>query len=164
MRQSWDGYFIELTKLVASRATCCRKKFGCVLTKNNRIIATGYNGAPKGLPHCLDVGCLMVNSHCVRTIHAEVNALLQAGNDAEGSTLYVSGLPCANCLKLILQCGVKRVVFIEAYRPEDLACWSDAFHNIDFEIWDELEHETLTFDGYNEFIEYLNSLNQHEKD
>jgi dCMP deaminase len=92
---------------------------GAVLVKNRRIKGTGYNGSPKGLPHCDDVGCYMKNNHCRRTIHAEVNCLLEvAPPDREDASLYVTHMPCPECQKLIITCGIKRVVFCEEYSPE----------------------------------------------
>ena len=90
-RPDWDLYFIKIAKEVASRSTCPRAAVGAVIVKDNRILATGYNGAPEGEPHCEDVGCLMVDNHCQRAIHAETNAIAQAakhGVSVEGATLY----------------------------------------------------------------------------
>ncbi len=111
---------MAIARIVATRGTCDRLRGSAVLVKNNRIISTGYNGSPPGLPHCDDVGHMMEEGHCIRTIHAEHNALLQAavipGASTEGSTLYVKYLPCAHCCKYIVACGVKRVVYADFYR------------------------------------------------
>ena len=122
VRPSWDEYFMAITRIVAARGTCDRLYAGAVLVKNKRIIATGYNGAPPGLPHCNEVGHLMEEGHCVRTIHAEHNVLLQAavisGASTEGSTLYTKFNPCLHCAKYVVAAGVKRVVVGKIYRGE----------------------------------------------
>jgi len=104
---------------VASRSTCPRKHVGAVVVRDKTILATGYNGSVRGLPHCEDVGCMVEDGHCVRTIHAEVNALIQAakhGTRVEGATIYVTASPCWNCFKCIANTGIQRVVFGEFYR------------------------------------------------
>ncbi|MAF24110.1 dCMP deaminase [bacterium] len=119
-RPSWDDYFMALVKIVASRGSCDRLYTGAVLVKDKRIIATGYNGSPPGQPHCDDVGHLLEEGHCVRTIHGEHNALLQAarigGATTDGSTMYTKYSPCVHCTKYIIASGVKRVVIGEIYR------------------------------------------------
>ncbi len=119
-RPSWDDYFMAIAKIIASRGTCDRLYAGAVLVKNNRIISTGYNGSPPGLPHCHDAGHLLEDGHCVRTVHGEHNALLQAavqgGTSTTGSTLYTKYSPCIHCTKYIIACGVKRVVMAKVYR------------------------------------------------
>lgn len=122
---------MAMVKIVASRGTCDRLYTGAILVKNKRIIATGYNGSPPGLPHCQDVGHLLEEGHCVRTIHGELNCLLQAarqgGNDTEGSTLYSKYSPCVHCVKYIIACAVKRVVVGKIYRnPEALKMLEEA--------------------------------------
>lgn len=128
-RPSWDEYFMKIMNEVASRATCDRGRSGCVITKDNHILVTGYVGSPKGLPHCYDVGHDMktvthedgtTSDHCVRTAHAEQNAICQAamlGIPLEGSTLYCRMTPCANiCAKMIINCGIRRVVCERRYK------------------------------------------------
>ena len=119
-RPSWNDYFMALVKIVSMRGTCDRLYTGAVLVKDNRIMATGYNGSPPGLPHCSDVGHLMEEGHCVRTVHGEHNALLQAaksgGVSTDGSTLYSKYSPCIHCTKYVITCGVKRVVIGKVYR------------------------------------------------
>ncbi|MFA6410396.1 MAG: cytidine/deoxycytidylate deaminase family protein [Candidatus Buchananbacteria bacterium] len=121
-RPSWDDYFMAIAKIIAARGTCDRLYAGAVLVKNNRIISTGYNGSPAGLPHCNDVGHLLEDGHCVRTIHAEHNAVLQAalqgGTSTAGSTLYLKYSPCIHCTKYIIAGGIKRVVMGKVYRNE----------------------------------------------
>lgn len=119
MRTNKDLYWMNIAREVAAAATCKRRKVGAVLTRNNRIISSGYNGSPEGLEHCVDVGCDMVNGHCVRTVHAEANVLIQAGLDGsetEGTTLYTIASPCRACMGLIINARVKRVVYVDPYR------------------------------------------------
>lgn len=119
-RPTWDDYFMAITKLIASRSTCDRLYAGAILVKDNRIISTGYNGSPPGLPHCTDVGHLLEDGHCVRTIHGEHNAILQAAvhgsTSTVGSTMYTKYTPCIHCTKYVISAGVKRVVFGKVYR------------------------------------------------
>ncbi len=122
-RPSWDTYFIDITLEVAKRATCLRAQVGAIIVKDKRILTTGYNGAPKGLPHCLDEGCEMVGGHCVRSLHAEQNAILQAaeyGVSLEGGTIYITHQPCVTCAKMIINAGIRRVVYAGLY-PDELA-------------------------------------------
>ncbi|MFC2134534.1 cytidine/deoxycytidylate deaminase family protein [Bacteroidota bacterium] len=122
IRPSWDEYFLKIREAVSLRATCDRGKTGVVITKNNTIIATGYVGSPPGLPHCNEAGHLMrkvtyedgeTREHCLRTIHAEANAICHAakhGVNLDGSTLYCKMEPCDTCAKLVIAAGIKRVV------------------------------------------------------
>lgn len=121
-RPSWDDSFLEVARVAARRATCDRKHVGCVITIRNRIVATGYNGSIAGLEHCDAVGHDMLNGHCVRTVHAEANAVADAarrGVSLDGATAYVTAFPCWLCFKLIAQAGIRRIVYEEAYRVED---------------------------------------------
>ena len=115
-----DDYFMKICKIVSERATCPRKSVGCVVVKGNRIIATGYNGAPKGFNHCSQVGCMVKDNHCIRVMHAEMNALLFAGKEASDSTLYCTVLPCDLCMKMAVQAGVSRIVYCEDYNKQDI--------------------------------------------
>lgn len=119
-RPTWDDYFMAMAKIVSMRGTCDRLYSGAILVKNNRVIGTGYNGSPPNLPHCDEVGHLIEEGHCVRTIHGEHNALLQTaahgGVSTEGSTLYTKYNPCIHCTKYIIACGVKKVVVGKIYR------------------------------------------------
>jgi dCMP deaminase len=128
-RPSWDEYFIEITKLVATRSTCLRRKVGAIFVRDRRILATGYNGAPKGLRHCEEVGCLRERlkipsgerHELCRGVHAEQNAIVQAatsGVNLEGATLYSTTYPCILCSKLIINAIIKRVVYLEEYYTE----------------------------------------------
>ena len=129
MRPSWDEYFMDITKVVANRATCLRRKVGAVLVKDNHILASGYNGAPAGLNHCLEIGCLREQQNIpsgqrhelCRGLHAEQNALIQAavhGVAIKGATIYVTHQPCVLCAKMIINAGIKRVVFDGSYPDE----------------------------------------------
>lgn len=123
-RPSWDEYFCAITRAVATRATCSRKAVGALLVKNKLILATGYNGAPAGLRHCdhRDGGDLQ-NGHCARSTHAEQNAIVQAarhGISIEGATLYCTNNPCLACTKLLINAGVRRIVYEDSY-PDPLA-------------------------------------------
>jgi dCMP deaminase len=114
---------MEITLDVSKRSTCLRANVGAIVVKDKRILTTGYNGAPKGLPHCLDEGCEMVGGHCVRSLHAEQNAILQAaeyGVPLEGATIYTTHQPCVTCAKMIINAGLKRVVYAGQY-PDELA-------------------------------------------
>lgn len=112
-RPSWDEYFLKLAMLASERATCPRMHCGCVLVKDRFVLATGYNGSLPGQPHCEDVGCLIVDNHCVRTNHAEMNALIQAarhGINTTGATAYITNMSCTTCAKALIAAGIKRVV------------------------------------------------------
>ena len=122
-RPSWDDYFLQIAFTVAQRSTCDRAHVGCALVRDRRILTTGYNGAPAGLPHCDDVGHLLVDGHCVRTLHAEQNALIQAalhGVGTEGATAYVTHQPCLTCAKMLINAGIRRVVYAGHY-PDPLS-------------------------------------------
>ncbi|MGB5374209.1 MAG: dCMP deaminase family protein, partial [Polyangiales bacterium] len=115
-RASWDQYFMDIAVVVATRSTCPRKHVGSVIVRDKTILSTGYNGSVRGLPHCDEVGHMMVDGHCVRTIHAEVNAIIQAaknGSRIDGASIYVTASPCWNCFKAICNVGIKRIIFEE---------------------------------------------------
>jgi len=123
MRVSWDRYFMNLAVQAATRSTCPRKHVGAVIVRDKAVLATGYNGSLRRLPHCTDVGCLIENDHCVRTVHAEANAILQAarhGVRIDGADIYVTASPCWECFKLIANAGIRRVLYGEFYRDERL--------------------------------------------
>ena len=124
MRPDWDSYFLKIALAVSERSTCERALVGCVLVLEKRILTTGFNGSPSGQPHCDDVGHLMVEGHCVRTIHAETNAIIQAalhGVSSRGSTCYVTHFPCLNCTKVLINAGITRLVFSQDYRQDPIA-------------------------------------------
>jgi dCMP deaminase len=114
---------MEIARTVATRATCPRATVGAVLTRKKRILTTGYNGAPRGVAHCLDVGCTLVDGHCLRATHAEANAIVQGalhGVSLEGATAYCTHQPCAGCSKLLISAGVVRIVYRDPY-PDAVA-------------------------------------------
>jgi dCMP deaminase len=118
MRPGWDEYFMEVARTVATRATCPRASVGAVVVRDHRILTTGYNGAPRHVAHCTEVGCLIENGHCLRTTHAEANAVVQGalhGVSLAGATAYATHQPCLSCSKLLISAGVIRIVFGEAY-------------------------------------------------
>src|ERR1051326_6426957 len=120
-RASWDEYFMSIAQVVATRSTCPRKYVGAVLVRNRTILSTGYNGSIRGVPHCADVGHMMQEGHCVPTIHAEANAIIQGmrnGVMIEGATNYVTASPCWNCFKQLANSGVTRIVYGEFYRDQ----------------------------------------------
>lgn len=120
-RASWDEYFMRIAAEVATRATCDRKHVGAVIVRDRSILATGYNGSIRGLPHCSEEGHMMVDGHCVRTIHAENNAIIQAARNGvriDEGDIYVTASPCWNCFKMIANAGIKRICFGEFYRDE----------------------------------------------
>jgi dCMP deaminase len=129
-RLGWDAYFLRIASIVAERSTCLRAKVGAVIVRDRNIIATGYNGSPAGLPHCLEVGCLLytstdpdgnVEENCFRTIHAEINAIAQAakhGSMIAGGDLYITHSPCIHCLKVLLNVGVQRICYGKPYKIE----------------------------------------------
>ena len=131
VRPDWDEYFMEIAEVVRKRSTCLRRKVGAIIVKDSRILATGYNGAPAGVPHCGEVGCLRAQLNVpsgerhelCRGIHAEQNAIVQAaylGVSIDGSTLYCTNQPCVLCAKMLINAGVKRIVIKEGY-PDELA-------------------------------------------
>jgi dCMP deaminase len=118
-RASWDEYFMNIARVVASRSTCDRKFVGSVIVRDKTILSTGYNGSIRGMPHCSEVGHMMDDGHCVATIHAETNAVLQAAKNGvaiEGGTVYVTASPCWACFKMITNAGINRIVYGEFYR------------------------------------------------
>jgi dCMP deaminase len=118
MRPGWDEYFMEVARTVATRATCPRASVGAVLVRDHRILTTGYNGAPGHVAHCTEVGCELVNGHCLRSTHAEANAIVQGalhGVGLKGATAYCTHQPCVNCAKLLISAGVERIVYRDAY-------------------------------------------------
>lgn len=154
-RPTWDEYFMEVANAIAKRATCDRGRSGCVIAKDNQILATGYVGAPAGLPHCDDVGHQMkkmlhedgtITEHCVRTVHAEQNAICQAakrGVAINGATLYCRMTPCRTCAMLIINCGIVRVV--AEYRYHDAAESEEMFKMAGIKL-QYVHNEVLKYD------------------
>ncbi len=124
MRPDWDSYFMKIAYAVSERSTCDRAFVGCVLVLDKRILTTGFNGSPAGQAHCDEIGHLIVDGHCVRTIHAETNAIIQAalhGVSTKGATCYVTHYPCINCAKALINAGVTRLVYETSYNIDALA-------------------------------------------
>jgi len=130
-RLPWPTYFMCIARLVAERATCVRRKVGAIAVKDKRILATGYNGAPSGLPHCLDIGCLREQlgvpsgqrHEICRGLHAEQNVIIQAathGVRLSGAEIYCTTQPCLICAKMLINCGIKAIFFAEGY-PDELS-------------------------------------------
>jgi len=130
-RPSWNQYFSSITRMVATRSTCLRRHVGAILVKEKRILSTGYNGAPAGLKHCIEVGCLREEAgipsgtrhELCRALHAEQNAIVQAayhGISIAGSTLYCTNKPCVICSKMLINAGIQRIFYDEGY-DDDLA-------------------------------------------
>jgi len=120
-RSDWDTYFMEIARVVATRATCDRKHVGAVLVRDRTILSTGYNGSIRGLAHCDEVGHMMENGHCVATVHAEANSIIQAAKNGvriDGATIYTTASPCWPCFKLIGNAGLTRIVYGEFYRDD----------------------------------------------
>ena len=121
-RPDWDEYFIQIARTVSIRATCDRKHVGAVIVVNKQMLAAGYNGSVQGMPHCDDIGHDMQDGHCVRTIHAEMNAMAQAarhGVAIEGATVYTTASPCWDCFRVLVNAGITRLVYAEPYRAEE---------------------------------------------
>jgi dCMP deaminase len=121
IRTEWDNYFMRIATEVSTRSTCDRKFVGAVIVREKMILSTGYNGSIRGLAHCDEIGHEMVEGHCVRTVHAEANAIVQAARNGvtiEGADIYVTASPCYNCFKLIANAGIRRIYYKELYRDE----------------------------------------------
>lgn len=146
-RPSWDQYFMEVALVVAKRSTCRRHQIGAIVVKDKRILATGYNGAPMGLPHCIDIGCLRdqlgiasgERHEICRGLHAEQNAIAQCafhGIAVKGGTLYCTHQPCILCAKLIINAGISRVVYLHGY-PDQFARETLEAANVETERFQE---------------------------
>ena len=120
-RASWETYFMNIAHEVATRSTCDRKHVGAVIVRGKTILSTGYNGSVRGMHHCDEIGHEMENGHCVRTIHAEANAVVQAARNGvriDNSEIYVTASPCYDCFKMIANAGINKIYFGEFYRDE----------------------------------------------
>lgn len=128
-RVSWHEYFMNIAEQVATRSTCGRKHVGAVIVRDRTILSTGYNGSLRGAPHCEEVGHDMENDHCVRTVHAEANAVAQAAKQGvriDESEIYVTASPCLTCFKLVANAGIRKVFFKEFYRDERITKYAEA--------------------------------------
>lgn len=144
-RISWKQYFMSQSHLIALRSTCERLTVGATIVRDNRIIAGGYNGSVSGSDHCIDEGCYVIDGHCVRTVHAETNAILQCakfGVQTDGAEIYVTHFPCLQCCKSIIQAGIKTVYYAADYRnhPYATELFRDAGVNVELI---PLEKETM---------------------
>ena len=138
-RADWDEYFMNIARVVASRSTCDRKFVGAVIVREKTILSTGYNGSIRKLPHCSEVGHMMENNHCVATIHAEANAIIQAAKNGvciNGATIYTTASPCWPCFKLVANSGIRRICFGEFYRDRRI-----------FDFAKKLKIELVKLDG-----------------
>lgn len=123
-RIKWQDYFMAQSQLLALRSTCRRLSVGATIVKDNRIIAGGYNGSVAGEVHCIDDGCYIEEGHCIRTVHAEMNALLQCakmGVPTTGAEIYVTHFPCIHCTKSIIQAGISKIYYAENYKNHPYA-------------------------------------------
>lgn len=131
VRAPWNEYFMRIALEVATRSTCDRKHVGAVIVRDKTILSTGYNGSIRGLPHCDDAGHMMENDHCVATVHAEANAIIQAAKNGvaiNGAAIYISASPCWNCFKLIANSGLKQIFYHEFYRDKRILEFAKACH------------------------------------
>ena len=122
-RPTWNVYFMEIAQQVSKRSTCDRKNVGAVIVRDKVILSTGYNGSIRGVKHCDEIGHLIENSHCVRTVHAEVNAVAQSamnGTEIKNSSIYLTASPCWPCFKVIVNSGINKIYFGEFYRDEKI--------------------------------------------
>jgi len=123
-RIPWDQYFMLQALVISTRSTCNRLSVGATIVRDKRIIAAGYNGSVSGDDHCLDEGCYLVDGHCVRTIHAEMNAVLQCakfGEATDGAEIYVTDFPCLQCTKMLLQAGIRKITYLRNYNIDPYA-------------------------------------------
>jgi dCMP deaminase len=123
-RIDWDQYFMTQATLLSLRSTCTRLSVGAIIVRDRRVIAGGYNGAVSGDVHCIDEGCYLVDGHCVRTIHAEMNAVLQCaklGVVTDGAEVYVTDFPCLQCTKMLLQAGIVKINYLRNYHNDQYA-------------------------------------------
>ena len=121
VRVNWHEYFMNIASEVATRSTCDRKHVGAVIVRDKTILSTGYNGSVRGLPHCDDAGHMMQDGHCVATIHAEANAIIQAAKNGvrvDGADIYITASPCWNCFKIVTNAGIKNIYYGEFYRDD----------------------------------------------
>lgn len=118
-RLTLDQYFMDIAIAAARRSTCPRKSVGAVIAMDGNFVSSGYNGSPKGAGHCDDVGCLIIDNSCKRTVHAEINAIIFARRDLTGGTCYATLEPCLACTSALINAGIERIVFLESYPKND---------------------------------------------
>lgn len=130
MRPSWDTHFMNMAQVAAEMSTCPRASVGCVLVRDKHFLSSGFNGSPSGMDHCTDTGCLMVDGHCTRALHAEQNAIIQCalhGISTQGATCFVTHFPCVICAKMLINAGIWRVVYLNDYtnaRGDEFFKWA----------------------------------------
>lgn len=158
-RISWDQYFMAQSHLLALRSTCTRLMVGATIVRDKRIIAGGYNGSVSGSVHCIDEGCYVIDGHCVRTVHAEANALLQCakfGVPTDGADMYVTHFPCLQCSKQLIQSGIQTVYYAKDYRNHEYAI--NLFKEVGIET-KKVELDYLAVDTkYQEKLSFVNKL------
>ncbi|TFJ94057.1 ComE operon protein 2 [Lentibacillus salicampi] len=158
-RISWNQYFMAQSRLLALRSTCTRLMVGATIVRDKRIIAGGYNGSVSGGVHCIDEGCYVIDGHCVRTVHAEANALLQCakfGVPTEGAEIYVTHFPCLQCCKQIIQAGIKTLYYAEDYKNHPYAV--ELFAEAGIETKQVALTELAVDDHYREKEKYIREL------
>ena len=143
-RADWNRYFMNIARQVATRSTCDRNHVGAVIVRDRTILSTGYNGSIRGMPHCDDVGHDIVNDHCVATVHAEANAIIQAAKNGvgiDGADIYTTASPCWDCFNLVANAGLKRIFFDRFYRFEkiDFVCAELGIELVDLSKGDDEE-------------------------
>ena len=139
-RVSWNSYFMQIANVVAIRSTCDKASVGCVIVKDRRIVATGYNGAPSGMEHCIEVGCLIKDGHCIRSLHAEVNAILMCaehGVSTRGAIVYTTMLPCWHCSLMLINAGIKKIYFANDY-IDDRGDQKELFKKVKIELFKQI--------------------------
>jgi len=169
MRLSWDQFFMAQSHLIANRSTCSRLAVGAIIVRDRRMISAGYNGSISGGIHCSDEGCYVIDGHCVRTIHAEMNAILQCakfGVPTQGSEIYVTHFPCLQCCKAIIQSGITTVYYANDYKNHPYAI--ELFESAKVETvhvpYDKSFEEQSTQDKLSFVAELLNELEAKQVD
>ncbi len=162
-RITWDQFFMAQSHLLALRSTCTRLAVGATIVRDKRIIAGGYNGSISGDDHCIDKGCYVVDNHCVRTVHAETNALLQCakyGTPTNGADLYVTHFPCLPCTKSIIQSGIKNLYYAKDYKNNTYAIelFKQAGVNVVHVPFDERKIDFLSDEKVTLYLSLLNEL------
>ncbi len=162
-RITWNQFFMAQSHLLALRSTCTRLSVGATIVRDKRIIAGGYNGSISGDDHCIDKGCYVVDNHCVRTVHAEVNALLQCakyGTPTNGADIYVTHFPCLPCTKSIIQSGIKNLFYATDYKndPYALELLEQAGVNVVQVPFDERKIDFLSDEKITLYVKLLNEL------
>lgn len=162
-RITWDQFFMAQSHLLALRSTCTRLAVGATIVREKRIIAGGYNGSISGDEHCIEKGCYVVDNHCVRTVHAETNALLQCakyGTPANGADMYVTHFPCLPCTKTIIQAGIRNVYYATDYKnnPYALELFEKAGVNVVYVPFDEKKIDFLKDEKFSLSVEMLEKM------